>query len=195
MSRGWTREEMAVQLCLNQSVISGVEGGHRKPSRNMLEALRNRLGVSSDWLLYGEGEAPMATPGGGPAKRAKIDTMLGLGGAARRGGGAMMMRESRQSYGVAKPKAEEPAIKSRWGYLERESAEAVRVRAALDFGLRGTNLERLLMDDSNWELIQPLRGEEMEYLREFCDAAGDPPVISYVAVLEFLRAVCLGRRG
>lgn len=191
VSRGWTQEELAERIGANRSDISNVEAGRRKPSRNMLEALRGRLGVSADWLLFGEGDAP----GVEQVKRAKIDAMLGLGGAARRGGGAMMMRENNQSYGVAKAKADEPATKSRWGYLERETAEDVRVRVLMDSGLRGTNLERLVMDESNWDLMAPLRGDEMEYLREYCEAGGDPPMSSYVAVLDFLRRVGLGRRG
>lgn len=193
VARGWTQDEMAERLGLSQSDVSNVEGARRKPSRNMLEALRGRLGISTDWMLYGEGDGPLEDTGKDQVKRGKIDGMLGLGGGGNYGrhgnygGGGVMRDRGPQTYGPPK----KLVAKTGWGYADRKTPEEVRLRAAVDSGLRGTSLEKLVIEDANWELIQPLTGAEMEYLRAYCEAAGDPPMLHYVVALEFLRRVIL----
>ena len=88
--------------------------------------------------------------------------------------------------GIAEPPA---AVRSRFGYAERATAEDLRAHAAMDGAIRGTNFERLVMEDANWDRIQPVTGRELESLRAYCAGASDPPLLHYVVALEFLRTV------
>ncbi len=58
----WLREsnklnkvEFAKRLNVNQSTISRIEDGEQKPSADTLVALSQNFGVSSDWILFGNG--------------------------------------------------------------------------------------------------------------------------------------------
>lgn len=195
-----TQDELAERVGTNRSDLSSVENGKRKPSRNMLEALRREIGVSTDWLLYGEGAPPdvlarAAQPRLPDWNRdAKLAGMLGvpaprpvpIGKAGIRDG--VLQRPKAQDAAVPR-EGRSPEPQSRFGYAGRDAADDLRALAALDEGIRGTNFERLVMDDAFWAKIQPVTGAELEYLREFCAAAGDPPVLHYVVVLEFVRKV------
>lgn len=201
-ARDLTQEALADQAGIARADVSLVEGGKRKPSRNMLEGLRRAYGVSTDWLLYGEGAPPDVLartaqprlPDWG--RDAKLAGMLGvpaprpvpIGKAGIRDGVLQRSKPGAGAdvQGIAEPPA---AVRSRFGYAERETAEDLRAHAAMDGAIRGTNFERLVMEDANWERIQPVTGRELESLRAYCAGAGDPPLLHYVVVLEYLRTV------
>ncbi len=46
---------------VSQGYISDIEAGRSEPSRNFLQLLSEKFGISADWLLYGRGE-PTARP-------------------------------------------------------------------------------------------------------------------------------------
>jgi transcriptional regulator with XRE-family HTH domain len=52
LSRGWTQTELAGDL-VSVGYVSRLESGHRRPNAEVLEALAQRLGVSTDVLLRG----------------------------------------------------------------------------------------------------------------------------------------------
>ena len=205
-----TQEALADRAGIARADVSLVESGKRKPSRNMLEALRRVFEVSTDWLLYGEGAAPhilvrASVPRLPDWQRdTKLAGMLGVPpprpvSAAKAGIRDGVLERPRPEAGADMPGIAEPpaavrgiaappaAVRSRFGYAERETAEDLRAHAAMDGGIRGTNFERLVMDDANWDRIQPVTGRELESLREYCAEAADPPLLHYVVVLEFLR--------
>lgn len=53
---GLTQREMASELSFSQGMVGFLESGKKLPSRNFLQKLAERFGVSSDWLLNGQGE-------------------------------------------------------------------------------------------------------------------------------------------
>jgi transcriptional regulator with XRE-family HTH domain len=52
LARGWTQTELAGEL-VSVGYVSRLESGHRRPNAEVLEALAQRLGVSTDMLLRG----------------------------------------------------------------------------------------------------------------------------------------------
>jgi transcriptional regulator with XRE-family HTH domain len=52
LARGWTQTELAGDL-VSVGYVSRLESGHRRPNAEVLEALAQRLGVSTDMLLRG----------------------------------------------------------------------------------------------------------------------------------------------
>ena len=52
LARGWTQTELAGDL-VSVGYVSRLESGHRRPNAEVLEALAQRLGVSTDQLLRG----------------------------------------------------------------------------------------------------------------------------------------------
>lgn len=196
-----TQSEFAEYLRVDRSVYAAVENGSRMPSRAFMDAAYER-GFSVDWLLHGVGEAPVVAG----APRAARDRLPDWGRDAKLAG--MLGVPAPRPVPIAKagirdgvlqqPKAGvEPdergasdagtSERSRFGYAERATPDDLRAHAALDSEIRGTNFERLIMDDAFWTKIQPVTGRELELLRVFCAKAGDPPLLHYVVSLEFLR--------
>jgi transcriptional regulator with XRE-family HTH domain len=52
LARGWTQTELAGDM-VSVGYVSRLESGHRRPNAEVLEALAQRLGVSTDQLLRG----------------------------------------------------------------------------------------------------------------------------------------------
>lgn len=52
LARGWTQTELAGDM-VSVGYVSRIESGHRRPNAEVLEALAQRLGVSTDQLLRG----------------------------------------------------------------------------------------------------------------------------------------------
>ncbi len=52
LARGWTQTDLAGDL-VSVGYVSRLESGHRRPNAEVLEALAQRLGVSTDMLLRG----------------------------------------------------------------------------------------------------------------------------------------------
>ena len=52
LARGWTQTELASDM-VSVGYVSRLESGHRRPNAEVLEALAQRLGVSTDQLLRG----------------------------------------------------------------------------------------------------------------------------------------------
>lgn len=50
-----TQRALASVLGVSQGYIGNIEAGRSEPSRNFLQALSERFGVSADWILYGVG--------------------------------------------------------------------------------------------------------------------------------------------
>ena len=198
-----TQIEFAEYLGVDRSVYAAVENGSRMPSRAFMDAAFMR-GFSVDWLLHGVGDAPALPARPGTARPrlpdwqrdAKLAGMLGVPAPRPVSGAKAGIRDGvlerpKPEAGADVPGIAEPpaAVRSRFGYAERETAEDLRAHAAMDGAIRGTNFERLVMEDANWERIQPVTGRELESLRAYCAGAGDPPLLHYVVVLEFLRTV------
>lgn len=53
--RRQTVQEVADAVGMTRSYLSGIENGHDNPGREFLVALANYYGVSTDWLMTGEG--------------------------------------------------------------------------------------------------------------------------------------------
>lgn len=51
---GWSQEELANKLGTSKSVISGYETGKNDPAQSMVIRLSEVLGVSINWLMFGE---------------------------------------------------------------------------------------------------------------------------------------------
>jgi transcriptional regulator with XRE-family HTH domain len=162
-----TQEELAERMGVARVTVAKVETDNQIPSRRFLETLHRLYRLSMDWVLTGAGDPLVGTLDEGGREARYL---------ARHGIGA--------GLGVG-----ESGVGSKWSYAELRSAEEIQIHASLDAGLRGTNLERLVFDGPIWGKMQPVTGAEFERLREYCDAAGDPPGVHYLAVLEFLRKV------
>jgi transcriptional regulator with XRE-family HTH domain len=53
--QGYTQVQLAKLLGVSRSFLGDVESGRTEVSRNLLKLLSARLGLRSDWLLYGHG--------------------------------------------------------------------------------------------------------------------------------------------
>ncbi|ADE86655.1 XRE family transcriptional regulator [Rhodobacter capsulatus] len=71
----WRKEQKLSQRALgsvlgvSQGYISDIESGRSEPSRNFLQALTERFGVSADWILYGVGLPQTERSGGFEARK------------------------------------------------------------------------------------------------------------------------------
>lgn len=54
---GYTQVQLAEVLGISRSFLGDIESGRTEVSRNLLTLLGVRLGINSDWLLYGRGNA------------------------------------------------------------------------------------------------------------------------------------------
>lgn len=71
----WRKEQKLSQRALgsvlgvSQGYIGDIEAGRSEPSRNFLQALTERFGVSADWILYGVGIPDTARASGFEARK------------------------------------------------------------------------------------------------------------------------------
>jgi phage repressor protein C with HTH and peptisase S24 domain len=54
-SQSLTQRALGSVMGVSQGYIGNIEAGRSEPSRNFLQALTERFGVSADWILYGIG--------------------------------------------------------------------------------------------------------------------------------------------
>jgi phage repressor protein C with HTH and peptisase S24 domain len=54
-SQSLSQRELGSVLGVSQGYIGNIEAGRSEPSRNFLQSLTERFGVSADWLLFGVG--------------------------------------------------------------------------------------------------------------------------------------------
>lgn len=54
IKKGWSQEQLANKLGTSKSVISGYETGRNDPAQSMVIKLADSLGVSINWLMFGE---------------------------------------------------------------------------------------------------------------------------------------------
>lgn len=79
-ARGLTQDELAKKVSLSKSFLSEIENDHAMPGGQVLLALAEVLGTSTDYLLKGEtmGEATLADPVAIPPELAEIADELHL---------------------------------------------------------------------------------------------------------------------
>jgi phage repressor protein C with HTH and peptisase S24 domain len=72
-SNGLTQDALASMLGTSRTAISLIENGQRTPSKNFLLKISDVYGVSSDWLLNGQGEMQRALGPGFKGSKMRIE--------------------------------------------------------------------------------------------------------------------------
>ncbi len=68
--RKLSQRELGSQIGVSQGYIGDIEAGRSEPSRNFLQKLTERFGVSSHWVLTGAGEASVLETAGFEGRKA-----------------------------------------------------------------------------------------------------------------------------
>lgn len=76
---GLNKKQFADSINMLATIVSDIESGKREPSKDVLIKLKEKWGVSIDWLLTGEGE--MFLPGKDPRQGGKVDAASHTGAA------------------------------------------------------------------------------------------------------------------
>ena len=76
---GLNKKQFADSINILATIVSDIESGKREPSKDVLIKLKEKWGVSIDWLLTGEGE--MFLPGKDPSQGGKVDAASHTGAA------------------------------------------------------------------------------------------------------------------
>lgn len=67
--KGLSQRALGSVMGVSQGYIGDIEAGRSEPSRNFLQNLTERFGVSADWILYGVGVAETERAAGFEADR------------------------------------------------------------------------------------------------------------------------------
>jgi transcriptional regulator with XRE-family HTH domain len=209
-----TQLEFAEELGISRTYLGVLETGAQQPSRNVLKALHEKLGVSSDWVLYGDG--PVAAPArlpdwekdraiaemlGEPAPRPRpvpkdAPTMM-LHDSGRTDKKRRMEERTRESDAIWSVKrTRETLAGSNFGYKELPNQDKVRLRALTeDPEIEGTQLQLIVKDSELWNRAGGISGTEFEALRFYFSRVGDRPHHILMNILHFIRVCMTGTGG
>lgn len=193
-----SQAELAEISGISRSYINSVERGVQEPSRKFLQALRERLGVNGDWLLYGAGEPLVPLSERSPLERTHaLERMMGE---------RLTRPKSPKNYPTMvlhskEHVAEEPTTwvagrpggklslqsNNTFGYRDLKAPDQVRLKALTDDTIAGTNLFHLVRDEKLWQRMKGIHGWEFELLRDYVSKAGDKSLTVLTHLLHYTR--------
>lgn len=188
---GMTQEEFAAAIETERTFVSKVESGKSRPSHAMLDALRQKYGVSLDWLIDGSGTWKMAgairesevTFGNTASARGKVEESptLYVSQMDAEEADRLVARYAPQKKGERAP--------PEFGYRALLANTKIRLHAARDQGIlrEAPNLMSIIEEDNLWLSLGDIKGWEFELLRIYLEDEGDRPVAAWFEVLRVLR--------
>jgi transcriptional regulator with XRE-family HTH domain len=182
-----TQERFAREAQIDRTTLAKIEKNARVPTAEFQAALRARFGVSSDWLMTGEGQPFL------PQSQADYRKKLGAvpQGTVAKEASATYLTEGEQAHAlrlVASYVHRKDA--GRFGYYKLRGSR-VRASALQDEMIRrAPNLLAILEDDDYWRAMGDVPGWEFEVLREYLEF-GDRPIEYWYELVRFVRSVSM----
>lgn len=174
-----TQAEFAKRLNCAQSLVPMTEKGTQGASRDYLLRVHQEFGASIEWLMTGIG--------------APLDDGMSSGNlseAAKFSSGIIRKHDRLLSSNVGRlivaPLLNGPSPVGRFGYVGLTGTK-LRLHAARDPRLEGTNFYHLIEDDALWAGLGNPTGIMIEILREYLEAGDDRSVAQWLECFRLLQ--------
>ena len=169
-----SQREMAEKLGFKRTIIPMIESGKQGASKRLLAALEKTFNVNTSWIMTGEGVIFLVGHDAGSVEEVASKYRHRIGKDLSACGHRVLERFS---------EGENPG---RFGYIGL-SGTRLRMHAARDTGLAGTNLYKMIEDDTIWAAMGNVTGWELEILREYLEAGEDRKPEQWMECLRLLR--------
>ena len=181
-----TQDKLAEALGTDRTFINKVEADSKKPSHELLNMLREKYNVSSDWVVSGRGDVTLE--GGVRGHEVTYDSWQDVTkGVVREGPGEYLTGgDAARSRDLVRRFV--PGADGRFGYMLLNGNTKLRLHAARDKGVQhAPNLIQIVEDDNLWKALGDVQGWELEVLREYLEDWGDRELEYWFEGLRLLR--------
>lgn len=181
-----TQDKLAEALGTDRTFINKVEADAKRPSQELLNSLREKYNVSSDWMVSGRGDVTLE--GGVRGLSVTYDAWRDVTKGVVREGPGEYLRGTEETVSRDLVRRFVPGSDGRFGYMLLNGNTKLRLHAARDKGVQhAPNLSQIVEDDNLWRALGEVLGWELEVLREYLEDWGDRELEYWFEGLRLLR--------